>query len=72
MIQSVAESLNSVVSSFKIQEKENTMADNKNKSVEKTKESVPPKPPAVEELSESDVEKVAGGVGQAMSPHNKE
>jgi len=44
------------------------MADNKNKSVEKTKESVPPKAPAVEELSESDVEKVAGGAATEI-PH---
>jgi len=44
------------------------MADEKEKPVETTKKSVPSKPPAGDELSESDVEKVAGGGIHATSP----
>jgi len=44
------------------------MADEKDRSVEKTKDPLPLKPPAVEELSESDVENVAGGAATQI-PH---
>ena len=47
------------------------MADEKEKTVETTKESVPSKPLESDELSESDVEKVAGGGGHPTSPSNR-
>jgi hypothetical protein len=52
----------------KIAKKENVTADEKDRSLEKTKDPLPPKPPAVEELSESDVENVAGGAATQI-PH---